>query len=782
MSILGNRVPRTEDPRLLTVGGSYVDDVELPGAAWVAYVRSPIAHARILSIGTQAAEQAPGVIEVLTAAELNEPPRPGSGGNYPPAMARPLLADGTVRFVGEPVAIVMAETRAEAVDATELVEVDYDPLPAVVDVDKALAGETLLFPDAGSNVAIDVRGELDDSIFEGCEVVVGQDIVNQRVAPCPMETRAAAASYGADGRLTHWSATQAPFGVRGAIAKLLGVEDAQVRVVAPDVGGGFGAKMGDYPEELLVAWLAFYRKRAVRWTESRSESMLGLGHGRAQHQRVTIGGSRDGKIEAYRLEVLQDSGAYPHIGAFLPVLTRMMLTGVYDIERAEFVSQSVVTNTTPLVAYRGAGRPEAAAAIERAVDVFAAAIGMDPAEVRRKNFVAADRFPFTTKTGTVYDSGDYGLVLGELLAASGYDELRREQAARRAAHDRVQLGLGLSVYVEITGGFDPGEYSSVEVLEDGSAVVTTGTSSHGQGHATAWAMIVAEALGIPIEKVKFVQSDTDVVPRGIGTFGSRSLQTGGVAARQAAGQVVEMAKELAASVLEVDPADLVVDPSGGLHVAGTPMARLSWSDLSAAASQRSSRLFAEVDFKPAGASFPFGAHLAVVEVDTETGLVRLRRMVAVDDAGRILNPLLADGQIHGGVGQGVAQALVEEFRYDDEGNPLTTNFADYTFISAVELPSFESIRTETPTPNNELGAKGIGEAGTIGATPAVQNAVVDALSHLGVRHVDMPTTPERVWASISSGGTGWAEGPRPPKWPFAAPERTDEEPAEEVVF
>lgn len=752
LSILGNRVLRKEDVKFLTVGGTYVDDVALPGAAWVVYVRSPLAHARIEGIDVEAARQAPGVLDVVTASDLGLEPIPPVMPMIEQSMARPVLADGVVRFVGEPVVAVVAETRAQAVDAAELVAVDYDPLTVVVDPEEALAGETILFPAAGTNVATEVTSEHDESLFDGCEVVVRQRIINQRLAPCPLEVRASAASWGEDGRLTFWATTQAPFAVRDALARMLGVETAQVHVIAPDVGGGFGAKATEYPDELLVAWLARRLLRPVRWVETRSESMVALGHGRAQIQNVTIGGSRDGTVRAYRLEVVQDAGAYPSLGAFLPFLTRVMLTGTYDIERAEFASRSVVTNTTPTVPYRGAGRPEATAAVERAMDLFAVEIGMDPAEVRRRNLVASDKFPFTTPTGTTYDIGDYGRALDLVLESAGYDELRKEQAQRRSSGQVVQLGLGLSVYVEITNGIPGSEFSSVEVRPDGKAVIKTGTSAHGQGHATAWSMLVADTLGIAIEDVEFIQSDTDLVARGIGTFGSRSLQTGGVAARQAATKVVEMAKELAADLLEANPDDFVVDPvGGGLRVAGTPAAGRNWAELAQAAIEKGAPLLAEIDFTPPGPTFPFGAHLAVVEVDTETGKVVLRRLVAVDDAGTILNPLLADGQVHGGLAQGVAQALLEEFRYDEDGNPLTTTLADYPFISATELPSFESVRMETPTPVNELGAKGIGESGTIGSTPAVQNAVVDALTHLGVRHIDMPTSPERIWRALSAG-------------------------------
>ncbi len=751
MSILGNRVLRKEDPKLLTVGGSYVDDMALEGACWVAYVRSPIAHARVEGIDLAIARGAPGVLDVVTASDLELAPLPPEMPMFNAAMVRPLLADGAVRFVGEAVAAVVAETRAEAYDAAELVQVDYEPLPVLVDPEEALSAATLLFPEAGTNVAFEASFGRDESLFDGCEVVVAQRIVNQRLAPCPLEVRAAAAYVDGDGRLTELVSSQAPFAVRDVLARVLGLEPEEIHVIAPDVGGGFGSKIGSYPEELLVAWMTRRLDRPVRWTESRSESMLNLGHGRAQVQDITIGGSRDGTVSAYRLDIVQDVGAYPLLGAFLPMLTRMMLTGTYAIEKAECSSRSVVTNTTPVVAYRGAGRPEAAAAIERAMDLFATEVGIDPVEVRRRNLVTGTApFPYTTPTGTVYDIGDYGSALDKVVEAAGYDRLRDEQASRRLSGNPIQLGLGLSVYVEITNGVPGSEFSSVAIRPDGTAAVRTGTSPHGQGHATAWSMLVAEVLGISPEEVEFAHSDTDLVARGMGTFASRSLQTGGVAANQAATEVLRMARDLASELMEADPADVVLcDTGGGLQVAGSPSSFLSWKELAQAAAAKGSSLYAEVDFTAPSPTFPFGAHLAVVEVDVETGRVSLRRLVAVDDAGRIVNPLLAEGQVHGGLAQGSAQALLEEFRYDAEGNPLTSTFVDYLFISATELPSFETVTMETPTPMNELGVKGIGESGTIGSTPAVQNAVVDALSHLGVRHLDMPASPERVWRAIA---------------------------------
>jgi carbon-monoxide dehydrogenase large subunit len=755
MSILGNRVLRREDPKFLTAGGTYVDDLDDPlleGAAHVVYVRSTMSHARITAIDVSEAKAAPGVVAVLTAADVDLAPVPPQMPMINEAMVRPWLATDTVRFVGELVAVVVAESRAEAADAAEMVIVDYEPLEPVVDLEGAEQGPQL-FPDAGTNVALDfftVLGYSEDpDFFDGCDVVVQQRIVNQRVAPCPMEPRAAAAAWGPDGRLTQWASTQAPNSLRGQLAGFLGVAEEQVRVIAPDVGGGFGAKAAFYVEDQMLGWIARKVGRPVRWVETRTESMLTLGHGRGQIQYVEMGGTRDGKVLAFRNVLLQDAGAYPAFGAFLPIMTRMMAVGTYDIPKAAFAGKSLVTNTCPVVAYRGAGRPEAAAAIERAIDLFAAEIGMDPADVRWKNLIRKEQFPFTTPTGTVYDSGDYVKALELVLDAAGYSELRQQQQARRQSGDAHRLGIGMACYVEITNPLPGGEYGGVEITPDGKALVRAGTFSHGQGHHTSFAMIVADKLGIDIDDVILVQGDTDQIRFGQGTMGSRSLQAAGPAVMQASDQVIDMARDLAAHLLEANPDDIVLDRVGGrFHVAGTPSVAKTWAEIGATAGEGGLR--ADVDFTPSGPSFPFGAHLAVVDVDTETGQVALERFVAVDDSGRILNPLITEGQRHGGIAQGVAQALMEEVSYDDDGNPVTANLADYAMISAPELPSFELVPMETPTPLNDLGAKGIGESGTIGATPAVQNAVVDALSHLGVRHIDMPLTAERVWRAIQA--------------------------------
>jgi carbon-monoxide dehydrogenase large subunit len=756
-SILGTRVLRTEDPAFLTRGAVYTDDViddALTGAVHVSFVRSPIAHARVVSVDTTAAARAPGFVAAYTAADVGLGPVPPMVPTIDRLLSRPLLAGETVRYVGEPVVMLVTETPYQAEDVAELIEVDYDPLAPVVDPRTAAGGDGLLFPQLGSNIACEFGAPPQEQLFAGCEVVVSREIVNQRVAPAPMETRAAAAAWDGAGRLTTWIPNQGAQGAQRAVAKLLGLDRSQVRVITPDVGGAFGAKFGVDPEHVLVAWVARELGRPARWSENRYDNLLAMTHGRAQVQTVTIGGDRDGTIRAYRLEVLQDCGAYPVIGAVLPSLTLLMAPGTYAIERVEASARCVVTNTTPVGAYRGAGRPEATAAIERAVDLFAAEIGMDPAEVRRRNLLPAFEVPHDNGRGALYDSGDYTRALELVLQAAGYDELRAQQAARRERGDVRQLGIGLSTYVEITGGGDeagePHENAQVEVHPDGTATILTGTSPHGQGHATAWAMLASEELGIPVEKITVKHGDTDLVPEGGGTGGSRSLQQGGAAVRQASRELIDLARERAAELLEANPDDLHIDVArAAITVAGSPHIAVPLADLAAR-----ERLFVRTVFNAPGPTFPFGAHLAVVEVDTETGMPTLLRMVTVDDAGTILNPLLAEGQRHGGVAQGAMQALLEEVVYDADGNPMTASFADYPFPSAMELPSFELETMQTPTTYNPLGAKGLGEAGTIGATPAVQNAVVDAVAHLGVRHIDMPTTSRRIWQAINAAREG----------------------------
>ena len=761
-SILGNRVLRKEDPKFLTTGGVYVDDLLdeplLAGAAHVTYVRSTVAHGTILSIDTTEAASMPGVIGIYTAADLGLEPVPS---DFNPMVAKGMLAIDKVRFVGEPLAVVISETRAQGEDAAEQVIVDYDVLPSLVDMEQAMMSGTLLYDSAGSNVAFDttvlgIPDNTGDSFFDGCEVVVKGRFVNQRVAPAPLEVRGSAVAWGPDGRLHQWLSTQGAQGAQATIAKINGVDASQVKVITPDVGGGFGAKISCDPEEALLGVLAKQVGRPLRWRETRSESMMVMGHGRAQIQYVTIGGTRDGKVTHYQLHALQDCGHFAEMGTILaPFMTRPMASAVYAIPNIECRTTSILTNTAVTTAYRGAGRPEATAAAERAMDLFAAEIGMDPAEVRRINLIPKFDEPYTTVVGQTYDVGDYEGALDKALAAAGYGELRAEQAARRARGDVKQLGIGVSTYVEITGGIAPfGEHAKIEVHDDGRATVYTGTSPHGQGHVTSWSMLASEQTGIPMDQIDVVWGDTDLVPQGTGTMGSRSLQQGGAAVYNAAAELVDKAKKLAAKLLEADEADVTLDKDrGAFHVSGTPSIAKSWADLAQAAhgdADLPEGLQHALFFQASGATFPFGAHVAVVEVDTETGEVRHLRHVACDDAGKVLNPMLLEGQIHGGVAQGTAQALMEAVLYDEDGNPVTSNLADYAFISAAELPSVEVVHMETPTFINPLGAKGIGESGTIGSTPAVQSAVIDAVSHLGVRHIDMPCTPMRVWQAIAA--------------------------------
>jgi carbon-monoxide dehydrogenase large subunit len=745
MSILGTRVVRVEDPRFLTGEGTYIGNLALPGALHLSFVRSTMAHARLLDIDASDALAMPGVVAVWTAKDIDLAPAPPAHGFMNKGIRYPFIASDTVRFVGDIVAVVVSTDKSLGVDAAETVIVDYDPLPVVLDLDESFRNNVILHEEAGTNVVLTFAENSNEDIFTDCEVVVELTIENQRVAPAPMEVRACASVW--DGtRLTQWACSQGAHGARDGIAEALGLEPSAVRVITPDVGGGFGAKSGVYAEEILVGWAAKKLNTPVRWTESRTENMLSMGHGRGQRQRTKMGGTRDGRITAYRLDVLQDAGAYAKAGAVLPFMTRMMASGVYDIASVQFESHSVVTNTTPTVAYRGAGRPEATAAIERTLDEFARVCGKDPADVRRMNYLQPSAFPLTTAMGAKYDSGEYAKALDAALDAAGYAQLRAEQQQRRASRDTLQLGIGIASYVETTNPMGSGDYGSVEITADGGAIIRTGSSSHGQGHHTAWAMLVSDATGIPFEKIDFRFGDTDDIERGGGTGGSRSLQVGGSAVKLATDAVVEKARQRAADLLEAAVEDIVIDTvRGAFHVAGSPAPARTWSELLAGADIA---LDAEVDYVPEGATFPFGTHVCVVEVDTETGAVGVMRHIACDDAGTIINPLIVDGQVHGGIAQGVAQALLEAVWYDPDGNPITSNLADYGFISAAELPSFERVPMETPTPRNPLGAKGIGEAGTIGATPAVHNAVIDALSHLGVTHVDMPCTSINVWNAL----------------------------------
>jgi len=744
-SILGNPVLRREDATLIRGQGEYVGNQIIEGALHCHFARSTVAHGEILSIETSEAESMPGVVAVYTTQNLGLADREGAMDFYASEMTRPYLARDKVRFVGEPIAVVVAETAYQAADAAESIWADIEPLDPVIDLNDSLEAKTVLFDGMENNICWEK--EIEDPIdFSQYEVVISQDLVNSRVAPVSIEPRVAAATWEND-RLIYWASSQGTHDFRDEVISALEIEKEDIRVFVKDIGGGFGAKGFASEEEIIVAQLARLLKKPVRWTESRTENLTGYVHGRAQNQKVKMAGTSDGRIKAFRLEILQDCGAYPKWGPYLPEFTRQLACGVYDIERVECEFKSLMTNTAPTCAYRGAGRPEATAAIERAVDLFAAEIGMDPAEVRRINFIPPEAFPFTTATGTLYDSGDYEKALDAALKAADYKGLRAEQEQRRQEKNTKQLGIGVATYVEITG-FGGSEYGHVSLRPDGTVLATTGATPIGTGHFTTWAMIVAEKLGIPMEKIEVFHGDTDIVPTGETTGGSRSVQLAGSAMADASDKLIEIARQKAADLLEASPEDIVLDTDKGeFHVAGTPSISHSWADI---AESTEDPLAGLSDFSQEGATFPFGTHIAVAEVDLETGKSTIQRIIAVDDSGKIMNPLLAAGQIHGGLAQGVAQALLEEFKYDSDGNPQTTNLADYTAISTTELPLYERSFTETLSPSNPLGAKGIGESGSIGSTAAVQSAIVDALSPQGIRHLDMPLTPEKIWMALQT--------------------------------
>jgi aerobic carbon-monoxide dehydrogenase large subunit len=756
-SILGNPVRRREDPDILTGQTQYFDDLQIAGLLHVAFVRSTIAHAAIEGIDTSDAVPMPGVAAVYTADDLDLPDHHGFM-MLPPTMNRPPLARDRVRFVGDIVAVVVAETKAQAVDAAEAVIVDYDPLPVVVDMEAAILPDApVVFDAQGSNVANGMGTGPVEGVLDDADVIVTARIVNQRVAPVPMEPAGIVVVPGepADG-FTFWAATQGPHGVRDELAAKLGLEAEKVHGLNAAVGGGFGAKAGGIVEYLIVAKAALVLGRPVKWTETRSENMVAMWHGRGHIHYVEMGLKRDGTITGLRVRTVADAGAYPAVGAFLPFFTQMMAQNVYIIPKVEFNWQAAVTNTTPVAAYRGAGRPEAIHLVERTLDMAADELHIDPVEIRRKNYIPPEAFPFTTVTGlATYDSGEYAKALDVAVDKAGYARLLVEQAERRERGDTKLLGIGVASYLEVSAPLTFNrEYGAVEIEDDGTVTARVGTSAHGQGHETTFAMIISDALGVPMDDVRVLHSDTDKVVRGGGTGGSRSLQIGGSALFRASEEVLAQAKQLAAHMLEASSDDIVIG-EGGLQVAGVPASTLSWVDLAGAVKDparrpegMAERLQHELDYTSDGSSFPFGSHIAVVEVDADTGRVELLRHVAVDDCGKIVNPLLVAGQQHGGIGQGVAQTMYEGVQYDEDGNPITANLMDYAMPSAAELPSYEVFNTETPSPHNPLGAKGIGESATLGSTPAVHNAIVDAVSHLGVRHIDMPCTAERVWRAM----------------------------------
>jgi carbon-monoxide dehydrogenase large subunit len=747
---------RSEDRALLTGAARYLDDVPHEGALHGVFVRSPVAHALIRSVDADEARSMPGVVGVFVAEDLGGlrmPPVEDS----PETFARPLLASDRVLFVGEPVAVVVAQTRAQAMDAADAVSVDYDPLAPVIDPEAALEPDApVLFRAHGSNLAFRVDDVADDpNALEGAEIIVRGRFVNQRVAPVPMEPNGALAIAGVapdQASIMLWASVQAPHDTRRIVSRVLGLDPGQVHVRTATVGGAFGGKIPTYPEHVTIAWLARHLGGAVRWSETRTENMVAMTHGRGQVQHVELGATADGRLLGLRVYVIQDIGAYASEAATLPRLTGLMASGPYRIPRIDFHAVAVLTNTTPVGAYRGAGRPEATWLLERILDMLAGELGIDPAEIRRRNFIPPGAFPYRTPTGANYDSGDLGRALDAALREAGYPRLRQEQAARVERGETWQLGIGISSYIEVTGWGS--EFASVEADEKGTFSVLTGTSPHGQGHETAWAQIVADTLGVSFDAVTVQHSDTALVPRGEGTMGSRSLQVGGSAVLRASVALLDKARRLAAHLLEASESD-VRRFDGRIGVKGDPEFSFSWGELAAAAADPSSvppgmgtGLRVQDDFEMADSTYPSGVHIAVVEVDTETGKVKLVRHIAVDDCGRRINPMLVEGQIHGGIAQGAAQALFESYAYDELGNPLTSSLATYAMPSAADLPAFTTVPLVTLTDRNPLGAKGVGEGGTIGAGPAVHNAVIDALTHLGVRHIDMPMSPDRVWKGI----------------------------------
>jgi aerobic carbon-monoxide dehydrogenase large subunit len=775
--VIGTRRLRREDPALLTGEARYVADLQVPGALHAALVRSSVAHARIASIDTAAAQAMAGVVAVFTGADLEGEwagPLP-CGWPVTADMKAPAhlpLAVGKVAYLGDAVAVVVARTEYEAHDAAEAVVVDYEPLPVVVDLDDAASDRVVIHEDLGTNQSYTWELSPDhaavEAAFSAASHVVSARYVQQRLIPSPMEPRGVLVvpqPFGGD--FTVYSATQIPHILKVMLALTVGVPETKLRVIAPSVGGGFGCKLNVYAEEALALALARRLRQPVRWVEERTEHATATVHGRGQIQYIDLASNADGKVTAVRVRLLADMGAYLQlVTPGVPLLGAFLYAGVYDVPAYEFTCTSVFTNKTPTDAYRGAGRPEATYAIERTMDLLAARVGIDPAELRRRNFIGPDQFPYSSVAGLVYDSGEYERALDRCLDMAGYAELRQEQARRRDADETRQLGLGLSSYFEMCGlapsrvlaslNYTAGgwEAATVRILPTAKVQVVTGTSPHGQGHETSWSMIVADRLGISPDDVDVLHSDTAVAPYGLDTYGSRSLAVGGTALFLATDRVIDKARRIAAHQLEAADED-VEFAAGSFFVKGSPerampLAAVAFEAFTAhnLPDGMEPNLEASSHFDPTNFTFPFGTHLAVVEVDTETGDVRLVRYAAVDDCGNQINPLIVEGQIHGGIVQGAAQALWEEAVYDEDGNLQTSTLMDYLVPSAAELPSFETDTTVTPSPSNPMGVKGVGEAGTIGAAPAVINAIVDALSPYGINDIEMPATPQRIWQRI----------------------------------
>ncbi|MFD3809725.1 xanthine dehydrogenase family protein molybdopterin-binding subunit [Rhodococcus sp. NPDC058639] len=778
-SELGKARRRKEDEHLVTGRTHWTDNIVLPGMLHAAILRSPIAHARITHLDVDEAKKQPGVVAVYTGADLAE-----EQGSLPCAWQitedmltppAPALAVDTVRFAGEAVAVVVARTYYEAHDALDVIDVDYDDLPVVLDLAAAADDTVVLHPDLGTNrsatwvfdsAEAGSGSNVDDTIRDA-EVVVERTFRQQRLIPAFMEPRSVVVDPTAP-QTTMWSATQVPHILKLMLAMTLGIPEHTLRVIAPDVGGGFGGKLQVTPEEVLTLLISRRLRKPLKYTETRSESMMAGHHGRDQIQKLTIAARRDGTVTGLKVDLLADMGAYLRlVTPGVPILGAFMFNGIYKFDAYRFTCTNVFTNKVPTDAYRGAGRPEATFAIERIMDELAVELSMDPIELRKKNWIAHEEFPFDTVAGLTYDSGNYEAATARALELLDYDGLRREQAERRERKDPVQLGIGVSTFTEMCGlapsrvlgslsyGAGGWEHAAIRMLPTGKVEVVTGASAHGQGHETAWSQIVADRLGIPFEDIEVLHGDTQTSPRGLDTYGSRSLAVGGIAVVKAAEKVVAKARPIAAHLMECAEDDLDFT-EGQFRVKGTEKS-VGLTDIALAVFAAHDlpdgiepNLDSEATYDPDNFSFPHGTHLCAIEVDTETGHARIRKYVCVDDIGHVVNPLIVEGQVHGGLAQGIAQALYEEAVHDESGTLLSGSFAEYLLPTAVDLPSFTTDRTDTPAPGNPLGVKGVGEAGTIASTPAVVNAVLDAVRQFGVRDITMPCTPMRVWHAIRS--------------------------------
>ena len=774
---VGDWTLRKEDARLITGQTRWTDNITLPGMLHAAVLRSPMAHARISRIDTSQALEQPGVVAAFTGADLAD-----DYGALPCAwpvtadMVNPAhmaLAVEEVKYVGDAVAVVVARTSYQAADALEFVDIEYEPLDPVVDMLAAVEdGATKVHADTDSNVSFLWPFEAGDvdAAFDGAHTVVSRRFVNQRLIPAAIEPRSVVVDpASASGEVTVYSATQVPHILRLMLALTLSIPEQKVRVIAPDVGGGFGSKLNVYAEEVAMTAIARKLGKPVKWTASRSEDIQATIHGRDQIQDISIAADADGRIRGLKVDLLADMGAYLQlVTPGVPILGAFMFPSIYKMDAYHFACRGVFTTKTPTDAYRGAGRPEATFAIERIIDELAAELGMEPMELRKRNWIAHEEFPFDTIAGLTYDSGNYEAATAKAMELFGYDELREEQRQRRESGDPVQLGIGISTFTEMCGlapsrvlgslsyGAGGWEAATVRMLPTGKVEVVTGTSPHGQGHVTAWSQIAADTLGVPFDDVDVLHGDTKIAPMGLDTYGSRSLVVGGIALKRACDKVVQKAKVFAAHMLEASEDDLEF-ADGAYSVKGDPEKSTTIQDIALAVFAGHDYpegveldLTANMVFDPENFSFPHGTHLAAMEVDTETGRVTIRKYVCVDDIGNVVNPMIVEGQVHGGLAQGIAQAMWEGVEFDDAGNLLTGTFIDYTLPSAADMPPFITDRTTTPATSNDLGVKGVGEAGTIASTPAIVNGAIDAVRHLGVNELPMPLVPRTVWNALQA--------------------------------